>query len=80
MKSLFEQMGGTYTEVNGYLIPDLTLPEQENISFRKYGRLHRKYLKILKCGVYKELLYSSKQNIYLVEIDAHAKEMLKNLT
>ncbi len=25
MKSLFEQIGGTYREENGYLIPNLTL-------------------------------------------------------
>ena len=31
MKSLFEQMGGTYREENGYLIPNLTLPEEEQI-------------------------------------------------
>ena len=29
MKSLFEEMGGTYHEENGYLIPDLTLPIEE---------------------------------------------------
>ena len=29
-KSLFEQMGGTYTQVGDYLLPNLTLPEQEN--------------------------------------------------
>ena len=29
MKSLFEQIGGTYREENGYLIPDLTLPDEE---------------------------------------------------
>lgn len=28
-KSLFEQMGGTYTQVGDYLIPNLTLPEKE---------------------------------------------------
>lgn len=26
---LFEQLGGTYHEKNGYLIPDLKLPEEE---------------------------------------------------
>ena len=31
MKSLFEQMGGTYREENGYLIPNLTLPEEEQV-------------------------------------------------
>ena len=28
-KSLFEQMGGTYTQVGDYLIPNLRLPEQQ---------------------------------------------------
>ena len=28
-KSLFEQLGGTYHEENGYLIPDLRLPTEE---------------------------------------------------
>lgn len=29
MKSLFEQMGDTYHEENGYLIPNLTLPAEK---------------------------------------------------
>jgi len=50
MKSLFEQMGGTYSEVDGYLIPDLTIAQKlEDISFGRYGRLHREYLKKYKC-------------------------------
>lgn len=81
MKSLFEQMGGTYSEVDGYLIPDLTIAQNsEDISFGRYGRLHREYLKKHKYSVYRELLYSGKLNTYLIEIDAHAKEMLENLT
>ena len=31
-KSLFEQMGGTYTQVGDYLLPDLTLPKEEQKS------------------------------------------------
>jgi hypothetical protein len=27
MKSLFEEIGGTYSEINGYLIPNLELPK-----------------------------------------------------
>ncbi len=30
MKSLFEQIGGTYTQVGNYFLPDLKLPEEEN--------------------------------------------------
>ena len=29
MKPIFEQLGGTYHEENGYLIPDLRLPGEE---------------------------------------------------
>ena len=29
MKSIFEQLGGTYHEENGYLIPDIRLPAEE---------------------------------------------------
>lgn len=28
-KTIFEEMGGTYHEENGYLIPNLTLPLEE---------------------------------------------------
>ena len=28
-KTIFEQMGGTYTQVGDYLLPDLKLPEEE---------------------------------------------------
>ena len=28
-KTIFEEMGGTYTQVGDYLLPDLKLPEEE---------------------------------------------------
>lgn len=28
-KTIFEKMGGTYTQVGDYLLPDLKLPEEE---------------------------------------------------
>ena len=45
MKSLFEEMGGTYHWEGDYLIPDLGLPEQEDYQLGKYGRMHQAYLK-----------------------------------
>lgn len=39
VKIIFEEMGGTYTEVNGYLIPNLTLPtEKERPKIQCFGR------------------------------------------
>ena len=37
MKSIFEQLGGTYHEENGYLIPDLRLPAEEEQPIEAYG-------------------------------------------
>ena len=45
MKSLFEQLGGTYHEENGYLIPDLRLPAEEEQPIGTWGLRHLDYLK-----------------------------------
>jgi hypothetical protein len=37
MKSIFEQLGGTYHEENGYLIPDLRLHTEEELSMGIWG-------------------------------------------
>ena len=80
MKSLFEQMGGTYTEMNGYLIPNLILqPEEEHFFIGRYGKLHRKYLKEHKRVLYTNLLTSDKLNAYLHAIDEQAHDMFETL-
>ena len=79
MESLFEQMGGTYSEVNGYLIPDLKLPEQNVSFFSRYGRLHLKFTKEYKHGFYTSLLMVGKINQHLAEIDKTAHELLEQL-
>ena len=45
MKSLFKQMGGTYREENGYLIPNLTLPEEEQVEIGIWGQRRLAYIK-----------------------------------
>lgn len=45
MKSLFEQMGGTYREENGYLIPNLSLPDEEQVEIGVWGQRHLRYIK-----------------------------------
>ena len=35
----------TYTEINGYLIPDLILPETDTRPIGKYGELRRQFLR-----------------------------------
>ena len=45
MKSLFEEMGGTYRQVGDYFIPNLVLPDDGDYQMGKYGRMRRTYLK-----------------------------------
>ena len=44
MKTLYEQLGGTYREENGRLIPEMKLPEQTNYQIGKYGQFYLDYI------------------------------------
>ena len=79
MKSLFEQMGGTYREENGYLIPNLTLPDEEQVEVGVWGQQHLRYIKQHHKVRYVNLLTSGKLNGYLADIDKQAEDMFFRL-
>jgi len=79
MKSLFEQMGGTYHEENGYLIPNLTLPDEEQEEIGVWGQRHLRYIKQNHKVRYANLLTSGKLNGYLADIDKQAEDMFFRL-
>ena len=79
MKTLYEQLGGTYREENGRLIPEIKLPEQTNYQIGKYGRMHFDYIKQHRRGRYTTLLTEGKLNARLHEIDLEANEMLETI-
>ena len=79
MKSLFEEMGGTYTRVEDYLLPDLKLPEEEQQPIGVWGQRHWRYLKEHRRTTYAALLTSGKLNSYLADIDRQAEEMFLRL-
>ena len=56
MKSLYEQMGGTYRQEDDYLIPNLLPPEGSDTPLGKYGRLRRTFLKEYHNGIYTAML------------------------
>ena len=80
MKSIFEQLGGTYHEENGYLIPDLRLPAEEEQPIGTWGQRHLDYLKQYQKVTYTNLLTSGRLNSYLADIDRQAQERLERLT
>lgn len=78
-KSLFEQLDGTYHEENGYFIPDLRFPVEEEQPIGIWGQRHLNYLKQFRKVTYTTLLTSGKLNAYLADIDRQAQERFERL-
>ena len=79
-KTIFEEMGGTYTQVGDYLLPDLKLPEEEkqtNISV--WGMRHKRFLKENHRVLYANLMTSGKLVAYLDDIEQQATAVFLRL-
>ena len=68
----------TYTNHEGFCLPNLTLPKEE-ATFGRYGRLRLKYLKEHRRVLYIDLLTSGKLTQHLNTVDRQAREMLELL-
>ncbi|MBR2604708.1 MAG: TnpV protein [Clostridia bacterium] len=79
MKSYFEEQGGTYTRVGGFLIPDLVLDEQPEGWIGKYGIMRQEYLKMWKKSLYNDLLLSGKLKQHLLDINRDAQEEFETI-
>ena len=78
MKSIFEQMGGTYRQEGDYLLPNLSLPPYtEEYHIGKYGRIRRRYLKEHRRGLYSSLLLEGTLMKHLAEIDRSCNDRLE---
>ena len=80
MKSLYERQGGTYHWEGDYLIPDITLPNEDEQPVGIWGQRHGRWLKQEHRALYDDLLYSLKLHTHLVEADERAERMLAELT
>ena len=69
MKSVFEEMGGTYRREGDYLIPNLELPETEHYQIGKYGHLRQTYLREHRPGLYNDLILNGTLCRHLAEVD-----------
>ena len=81
MKSLYEQLGGTYHQgEDGLLYPDLLPPEEYAPTYGKYGRMRLTYLREHHEGLYTGLFLSGKLNAHLNEIDEAANAQMELMT
>ena len=77
MKSLFEEMGGTYRQVGDYFIPNLVLPNDGNYQIGKYGRMRRSYLKEHRKILYTNYVVEGTLFKHLAEIDQTCYERME---
>lgn len=74
--TIFEQTGGTYTQVGDYMLPDLLPAEEEKESnIGVWGMRHKRYLKQNHKVCYYNLLTSGKLNSYLADIEQQAQQL-----
>ena len=79
-KTIFEEMGGTYTRVGDYNLPDLKLPEEEKqANIGVWGMRHKRFLKENHRVLYTNLMASGKLVAYLDDIERQATEMFLRL-
>lgn len=78
-QTVFEQMNGTYTQQGDYLIPCLTLHDEEKVEISLWGQRNLSYLKQSHKVLYYNLLTSGKLNSHIAEIDKQANDMFFRL-
>ena len=77
MKSIFEEMDGTYRQVGDYFIPNLVLPDDGNYQIGKYGRIRRSYLKEHHPILYNSYMLEGTLFKHLAEIDQACNERME---
>ena len=78
--TIFEQTGGTYTQVGDYMLPDLLPAEEEKkANIGAWAMRHKRYLKQNHKVFYYNLLTSGKLNSYLTGIEKQAQDLFLRL-
>ena len=78
--TLFEQLGGTYTQQGDYLLPNLALPaEKETGNIGVWALRHKRYLKHHHKVLYYNLLTSGKLDSHLADIEEQAQALFSRL-
>jgi len=81
MKSLFEELGGTYTlGKDGMYYPNLMIDDNDQRPIGKWGRMHRTYLEEVHPGLYERLILNGSLHRHLADANERAEAMMKLLT
>ena len=78
--TLFEQLGGTYTQIGDYLLPYLSLlAEKDDRPIGIWGQRRLRYLKQYHKVIYYNLLTSGKLDSHLADIEEQAQQLFLRL-
>ena len=81
MKSLFEELGGTYTlGKDGMYYPNLTIDDNDQRPIGKWGRMHRAYLEEVHPGLYERMILNGRLHRNLADANERAEAMMELLT
>ena len=78
-KTLYEQMGGTYTILGDYYLPDLTIPPEEERPIGVWAQRRLRYLKPHHKILYYNLLTSGKLHSHLADVEEEAQTLFLRL-
>lgn len=78
--TLFEQLGGNFTQIGDYLLPDLSLPaEKETGNIGVWASRRKRYLKQHHKVLYYNLLTSGKLHSHLADTEEQAQRLFLRL-
>lgn len=78
-QTIFETMGGSYMEIDGFRIPCLLSLSDGQQRIGVWGQRHLRYIQEHRRATYISLKTTGKLNSYLAGIDQQAEEMFVRL-
>ena len=73
-------MGGTYTLVGDYYLPDIELPaEDDDRPLGVWAQRRLNYLKGHRCALYSQLVMTGKLHSHLADVEEQAESLLLRL-
>lgn len=77
MKSLFEEMGGSYRRVGDYFVPNIHLEEASARQLGKYGRMRKRYLEEHRPVLFSRMVLGGSLWKHLAEVDTVCRERME---
>ena len=77
MKTIFENIVGSYTQRGDYLLPNLTLSDETENEIGVWGMRYKRYLKSNHRVLYYNFLTAGKLNNHLIDVDQRAQTLFE---